>query len=389
MYPYSAYDSLRKEFVQEVGYAGKLEIPDALVQKLAEFIDAFPNDMMAVYYASSLLDMFYRKRTEERSTRLFNSLNSFLVKKSVLIELFLRRLGDGENPRRFENYDIAAIWLAISNLNDGYDKANSIGRFSHRFTDEIAGAAYQSILAMPDTFKIRALAGIYPRMDTPHKGEILGYVLQEFISGAAEAAYQLKQMFPYMDKKSRTEVIDTHLEIRGLPEDFVAYLVIRNAVYLEPNDATRIVARVRTFKSDYLRNRCLLKLVAYLREGEVEDLHERFMENFNSQAASPALIHNLYQFGAVVKKLEKSRLVSLALEKIASLDDSRNEIFNQEKYGQMLFVIPLLTETHWERAFDIAEMVRGGYKKTLKARLRAHFTNSKNFCTFMYSPICF
>ncbi|MFZ6755511.1 membrane protein insertion efficiency factor YidD [Undibacterium sp. Dicai25W] len=33
--------------------------------------------------------------------------------------------------------------------------------------------------------------------------------------------------------------------------------------------------------------------------------------------------------------------------------------------------------------------VRGGYKKTLKARLRAHFASSKNFCTFLYSPICF
>jgi len=389
MYPYCAYENLRKEFVQTVGYAGKLEIPDALVRKLAEFIDAHPNDMMTAYYARSLLDMFYRKKTEERSIRLFNRLNSFLVQKSALLELFLHGLGDGQNLSWFENYDIATIWQAISSLNDGYSKANYIGRFSHRFTDEIAGAAYDSMLAMPDTFKIRGLAGIYPRMDAVHKAEILSYLLQQFVSGAAEAAYQLKLKFPHMDKNSRAKVIDAHLEIPGLSERFIAYLAIRNTAYLQPDDANRIVARAKTFESDYLRNRCLLKLAAYLHEEEIENLYDRFMEDFHSQAASTASIHNLYQFGAVVKKLEKSRVVSLALQKIAALDDSQNEVFNQEKYGQMLFIMPLLTEVHREHAFDIAETVRGGYKKTLKGRLRAHFASSKNFCTFLYSPICF
>jgi len=94
-----------------------------------------------------------------------------------------------------------------------------------------------------------------------------------------------------------------------------------------------------------------------------------------------------YHFAAVVKAAEPSRVVSLALEKIASLDDSQSEVYAQQKFGQMMFLMPLLGEIHRESAFSIAETVKGGYKKTLKGRLRKHFAGSEGFCKFLYPPI--
>lgn len=386
---YSDYDALKKEFVEQVGYAGKLEIPVQLVRKVAEFIDAYPDDGMTSYYARSLLKQFYRKRTKNRSIRLFNLLGSFLKQKSLLIDLFLWPAGREPRIVRLEEFDIATIWSAISDLEDGYAKANYIGHYSHLFNDEVAGLAYQSILAMPDPYKTRSLAGLYPKLDKLRKTETLAYLLQQFADGSAEAAYQLKLIFPYLDNMSRTEVVAAHLELQDVPESLIAYFMIRNVAYFEHDDASRLAARARTFKSDYLRNRCLLKLAAYLREGEVETLYEQFMKNFNAQPASSALIHNLYHFGSVLKTLDATTVVSLALEKIDCLVISPDDYFKQAKYCELKFVMPLMNETHRDRAFCIAETVRGRYKKALMSKLKAHFANSKGFCEIRASPICY
>lgn len=385
---YSAYDALKRELVESVGYAGRLEIPVALVRKIAEFLDAYPDDSMTTFYANSLLNKFYRKRTKERSIRLFDLLSSFLKNKSPLIDLFLRTAVWHQYHIRAEQYfDAATIWSAINDLDDGYDKANCIADYAYLLTDEVVSLAYDSILEVSEPYKTRALAGLYPRLDTLRKAEILAYLLQQFAAGSAEAAYRLKLMFPYMDKSSRTRVVAAHLELQDVPEGFIAYLVIRNTAYFEYDDAVKLAAKVRLFESDYYRNRCLLKLAAYLHDGEVEKLYEQFMVDFNTQPATSARIHNLYHFGSALKTLDPTRVISLALEKIACLDDSTADYFEQAKYGEMMFVVPLLTEIHKERAFVIAGTIKGRYGQAVMSKLKAHFTNSKNFCELRGAPI--
>jgi hypothetical protein len=44
------YDALKRELVESVGYAGRLEIPVTLVRKIAAFIDEYPDDSMTTYY---------------------------------------------------------------------------------------------------------------------------------------------------------------------------------------------------------------------------------------------------------------------------------------------------------------------------------------------------
>lgn len=387
---YSAYDALKKELVESVGFAGKQEIPGTLVRKIAEFLDEYPDDSMTTYYASSLLDQFYRRRTKERSVRLFDSLSSFLKNKSPLIDLFLRRPFWQRYPTGPEqHFDAATIWSAICDLDDGYDKANCIVDYACLFNDEVARVAYHTILEIPDPYKTRALAGIYSKVDALRKAEIVAYMLQRFGSGVSESAYHLKFMFPYMDDVARTQVVAAHLDLPDVPEAFIAYLIIRNAAYFAHDDAIRLAARTRTFELDYYRNRCLLKLAAYLHEGEVEKLYEQFMKDFNALPACSALIHNLYHFSSVMKTLDTSHVVSLALEKIDCLADPPDDYFKQAKYGEMMFLMPLLTDVHRERAFRIAETIRGGYKKSLKSKLKAHFAQSKNYCEIRYSPICY
>lgn len=385
MTEYVNYDILKREFVDSVGYAGKMEIPAALVRKVAEFINANPDDSMTTYDVKSLFDQFYRKRRKERSIRLFDLLKSFLENKSSLIELFLRPAERKHYRIRLEDIDVATIWSAIRDLDDDYDKANCIGDYAYLFTDEIAGLAYLSALSMPDRTKTRALAGIYPRMDKRRKAEIFDYLLQQFSAGSGEAAYQIKFIFPYLDRASRTQAVSAHLDLPDVPEGFIAFLVIRNANYFEYDDAVRLAARARLFEWGYYKSRCLLKLAAYLHEGEIEKLYEQFMVAFNTWPASSALIHNLYHFSSVIRTQDVDDVISLALEKIACLSDPEN--FERAKYSEMMFVMPLLAEVHRERAFGIAKSVRGRYGQAIESKLRAHFANSKDFCEIRYSPI--
>ncbi len=76
------------------------------------------------------------------------------------------------------------------------------------------------------------------------------------------------------------------------------------------------------FAPDYYRIRCLLKLVAFLQEGEVEKLYKQFLGDFGAQPATSAKIYNLYHFDSVLKTLDATRRISLALDKKACLDDS-------------------------------------------------------------------
>jgi hypothetical protein len=385
--PHSSFEALQREFAELLGYAGKKEIPVALVRKLAQFINDHPVNGMTSFYARLILNSFYRKRTKERSIRLFDLLASLLAKKSALIDLFLEPSRSPQDPVRAECFDAKTIWLAIQDLDDGYGKANCVDRYAHIFTDEIADLAYQSLVTMPDTFKTRALAGIYPEVNEHRKAEILDYVLQQFRSGSSEAAYRLKFMFPFMDRASRKKVVAAHLDLADMPEGLIAYLIIRNAAYFDDDDANKLAARARTFTTGYYRNRCLLKLAAYLPEGEVEELYGQFMTAFSTLPACSALIHSLYHFGAGMKTLDTNRIISQALEKIACLDDSGSEIYAQAKYGEMMFVIPMLTEVHKEQAYSIAETIRGGYKRGILSKLKSHFANSKGYCEIRYAPI--
>ncbi|MEC5218631.1 hypothetical protein RCH09_003605 [Actimicrobium sp. GrIS 1.19] len=386
---YTGYVRPKEEFVQALGYSGKWDIPGTLVCKLAGFIDAHPTDMMTSYYAGSLLAQFYRRRTTGKSVDLFNALNSSLQKKSALIDLFLKERGNGRGFPSVEKFDMVAVWAAIHDLADGYAKANYIGTYSYLFTDDIVRTAYQAILAMPDVYKTRALAGLFPRVDRQHKAHIFSYLSEQFRSGAAEAVYCLKLLFPYLDGQARSEVIALHLGMPELPEAFIAYLIIRNAHYLRAVDANRLAARARNFQSDYLRNRCLLQLAAYLPAGEIDELFGRFIIAFNTQESNSSLIHNLYHFGAALSTLERSRVIDMALEKIARLDDSQEERYSQKKYGEMLFILPHLTQANRAMAHEIAETVRGRYRKSLSAKLEAHFAQSKNFCARCYAPVCY
>lgn len=71
---YSDYINLQWEFVLQVGYAGRVAVPDDLIDKLAAFLDAHASDSMVSYYARSLLAQFYRLRTRPRSVHLFDAL---------------------------------------------------------------------------------------------------------------------------------------------------------------------------------------------------------------------------------------------------------------------------------------------------------------------------
>lgn len=381
---------LEKEFTQRLGYFNRLELPDELVSEIARFCDAHPDDTMTTYYACSLIDKFFRKRTKERWLKLFASLDSFLHRKKFLIDIFFGYRFHDETSIFVKRYSITSIWRAIDDFaDDDYEKANLIQRFSYLFTEDIILLAHQRAWSMADKYRVRALAGIYPKMDAASKKEIFAYLCREFIKASSEAAYQLKLLFPFLDTKLQSELISIYLSQPDLPEHYVAYFIIRNAAFLKEENAQKCINKAREFRSEYFRNRCLLKLSNYLPAGEIEVLHQHFIESFAVRKPSTALIHNLYHFSAALKNLDKDSVIDMALDKIAQFDDSQNECYEQNKYKELSFITPLLNEKHLHKAFAIAESVRGGYKKNITSRLRRHFSNSANYCSFRYSAICY
>ena len=245
---YNDYITLQREFVQQVGYAGRVVVPDDLIDNLAAFLDAHASDSMVSYYARELLAQFYRLRTRARSMHLFSALNARLRNRSVLIELFLSPWDLHPHPARVEDYDAGAIWLAIDDLPHGYDKANWIGRFAHSLSPELLDRAYTSVLAFPEPFQTRALGGMFPHLDAEHQATVFFHLCEQFRLEAAEAAYRLKLVFPFMSKEHREATVALHVGA-GVPESWTAYLVIRNAQYLQRAGGERLVETARRFTS--------------------------------------------------------------------------------------------------------------------------------------------
>lgn len=385
---YSDYINLQREFVQEVGYAGRVVVPDDLIDKLAAFLDAHASDSMVSYYARSLLEQFYRLRTRARSVHLFNALNATLRNKSVLIKLFLSPWDQQPHPASVEDYDAGAIWLAIDDLPHGYDKANCIGRFAHVLSPELLDRAYTAVLAFPEPFQTRALGGMFPHLDAERQAAVFSYLCEQFRLWSDEAAYRLKLMFPFMSKEHRAATVALHVGA-DVPQSWTAYLVIRNVQYLQRAEGERLAETARRFTSAYLRNRCLLKLAAWLPAGELDALFARFMDDVRKHKPSSEMIHNLVQFGAVMETLGRREVMQLALNLIARLDDTRSALYSQQKYGLLLFILPLLGDDDRTAAFDIALTVRGGYRKGLLAKMRKHFDQEHNFCEVRGAAICY
>lgn len=373
---YNDYKILEREFAQQLGYSNRQEIPDSLVSKIARFCDAHPEDMMTPYYAFSLIKKFYRKRTKERWGRLFLSMDTHLQRKKLLLDIFFGYQTSGDEQSILsEICSASSIWRAIEDDKDGYGKANLITRFSSLFTEDIVILAYQRALAMPVTYRVRALAGICPRVDAIFKENIYSFLCGELIKGTSEAAIQLTRLFSNFDEKSQSELISIYLTQDKLPEQYVANFLIQDVACLRGEDAQRFVARVRGFRSTYLKNRCLLKLRDYLPVGEIDAMCQRFIESFPTRAPSSELIHNLYHFSAVLKNSDIDSVIDLALEKIGTFDDSKNEIYEHNKYYELTFITPHLKEEHMSKAIAIAESIRGGYKRNIISKLKRHFSN--------------
>ncbi len=225
---YSDYIHLQREFVQQVGYAGKVVVPDDLIDKLAAFLDAHASDSMASYYARGLLAQFYRLRTRARSVHLFNALHARLRNKSVLIELFLSPCDRHRHPASLEDYDAGAVWLAIDDLPHGYDKANCIARFAHFLSPELLDRAYSAVLAFPEPFQTRAFGGLFAHLDAERQAAVFSSLCEQFRLRSDEAAYRLKLLFPFMNIEHRAATVALHAN-PDVPESWTAYLVIRNA----------------------------------------------------------------------------------------------------------------------------------------------------------------
>lgn len=199
----------------------------------------------------------------------------------------------------------------------------------------------------------------------------------------------MKFVFRHLDERFRAEVVSDHLTLSHLDESYIAYFVIHNAAFLDNENAQRLAKRIGHFRSEYYRNRCLLKLRRYLPAAEIDALYHEFMESFTARAPTSELLHNLYQFSAVRSDFDKDTIVGMALKKIGGFDDSRNEVYQQQKYAELSFLVPNLSKQHKEQAFAIADSVRGGYRKNLLSRLRRHFANEINYCTVRYPAICY
>lgn len=385
---FEAYRALRHRFFTQMGYGRLRDIPDDLVRSLAQFCDTYSSDMMTGYYASQLILHFYRKRSKDGWDRLQSSLAEHLQRKMVLIDIFASYTLSTNIGLPFESVRVETLWSAIADREDGYELANLIGRYCYLFTQDILELAFQRASSMPDTFRVRALGGLLPEMNEEIKLKISDFLIEKLAEGSYEAAYQLKLRFQLFDRKTQSEIVSAFLILPNAYESSVAYLVIRNAKNLCSDDALRLANRARGFDSGYLKNRSLLKLSHIVPMSEIKDLYERFIDCFMEGPASVGAIHNLYQFSAALG-LNKDSVINMALKRIAQLEDSSLEMWNQSKYGQLLFIAPHLDESHRQQALEIARTVRGGYGKALVKKLERHFKNEVQFCTYRFPAICY
>lgn len=372
----SAYHALRGEFVRTVGYAGQCEIPDELLVRLADFIKQYAHDIVATYYATSLLDQFFRRRSEGRSARLFHALVSQIDSRMPIIPVLRRKLNVAHTRSLNGRGIFEDIWPTIRHLTNGYAKANYIGHYAPLFKGEHAMTVYEDARAMAEPYKTRALAGLYAEMTESIKSEILSHLCNAFVEGPSEATFGIARIFPFLDRRPQAAVVSLYLDLPHTREEPVFSFVLGNAPHLHPEDAHRLAERIRAFGCEYRRNRCLLKLPACLREGELRDLHQRFIRRFHEDPPSTELLHNLYQFSDFIDELDERTVVALALDKIADFDDASCSLYDQQKVNNLLFLIPHLTAEDSEQAYAIAATIRGGFRRGVISKLRRHFLNA-------------
>jgi hypothetical protein len=384
--PYQEYRALKRAFAQTLGYHHQQELPANLIADLAAFCDAHAGDMMISYYAASLVGQFWRTRHAARRDRFVQLMNAAMASKPALLALLLdlRR----RDPVWFGDacYAMIPMWDAIRDTADGCGKANQINHYAKYFLASELPPAYECALAMTGAYRARALAGLYPFVDAHAKAQVLSYLFGALDEQCWEATAQLKLLFPSLDAGSRSAVVQRYLESPGVDEGGIAYFVIRNAAHIDQQDAGAIAVRVRTFDSDDLRIRCLLKLARHLPSAEMRRLCDHFMASVEQRTASVALIHNLYHVSTWTP-LSRSEIVSMALRKIAQLDDSRNDVWEQEKYSMLSFLAPHMEAEHEAAAFAIAATVRGGYRHRLRARLRRNLATPGNAFDFRPASI--
>lgn len=385
---FQAYRDLRHRFYLQMGDGRLKDIPDDLVRGLAQFCDAYANDMMTAFYACELIRHFYRKRSKDGWRRLQVSLAEHLQRKRVLVDIFTSYALSNDMVLPFEGLHAEILWSAIADREDGYALANLVGRFCYLFTQDTLEVAFQRASSMPDPFSVRTLAGLFPKMNGEFKLKIIDFLLERLSDGSYEAAYQLKLRFRHFERKTQSDIVSAFLSLPKTYESPVAYFVIRNAKNFCDSDALRLAARVREFDSAYLKNRSLLRLSHVVPMDEIHDLYEQFTDCFVDSPPAVEAIHNLYHFSAVLG-LNKNNVVDMALKKIALLEDSSLEIWNQSKYGQLLFIAPHLDGSHRQQALEIARSVRGRYGRALVKRLERHFANEVQFCTYRFSAICY
>lgn len=376
MKPYDDYKTLDKQFSRRLGNNNRGEIPEDLVEKLAQYCDANPEDMMTDFYVRSLINKYFRKRTKERWGRLFATMNSNLHRKKFLASVFLDHMAGEE---AFAYFDNTSIWHAIDDHDDGYVKANLIKMFAPHLNADMLRMAYLKANSMQPAYKIRALAGLYPMLDQRGQQVVYSYLQDESVSGSFEAQRHVTNLFPKLSLGNQSALIDSYLEQNAAEQD-VAYFVISNHAELEDVIARRFIERIRCFQSEYLRNRCLLTLNKYLSLSEIDALYEQFLETFLRLSPNPELIHNLYHFSAVMRRQDKDSMIDMALNKIEQIDDSSRELYGQWKYHELLFITPHLSQKHMRKAYSIAETVRGGYRRSIVSKLKRHFLHSNNAC---------
>jgi hypothetical protein len=140
-------------------------------------------------------------------------------------------------------------------------------------------------------------------------------------------------------------------------------------------------------QSSYLKKRALLKLARHLPGEEIDTLYREFMESFRESPPNAKLLHNLYHFSAVRTDLDNGAVTGMALEKIALFDDSNADHWAQEKYHQLAFLAPHLEEQDKDRAFAIAEKVRGNYRRQLIGKLKRRFVKGQKSFVPRGAPI--
>jgi hypothetical protein len=386
---YDAYRRIKSDFIQEMGFCNRMEIPDGLVKRLAWFCDTYASLPMPGYYASSLVHQFFRKKNATRWARLLGRLDVLLQRKRFLVEIANHYFFRNDAVSGVDYLPNDVLWTSIWDFPDDYHKANLINRFAGRLSPSGLMEAFTTSWCLTGPVRERSLAGLYPHVSALEQCEIITFLLNQFADGSEEAAFQLKLMLRRLVPLHRRQVLIAVLARADVVEGDVAYLVIRNADVFDADDASLLLEKVRAFRFEYFRIRALTRLARFLPDGEIRGMYERFLAEFAGEAPSVELLHNLYHFSKVDSRLSKSEVITLALNKISTFDHTQCELYAQDKYCQLSFLTPHLGSEHMAHAFAIAADVKGRYKQALLGRLHRHFRGTAPTCSIRYPAICF